>query len=54
MIPNQEIRMIFTEQILNWFQEEARKDPPALNAFCEAFRQGAPPPQQSNNCSVLT
>lgn len=42
VIPNQEIRMIFTEQILNWFQEEARKDPPALNAFCEAFRQGAP------------
>ena len=37
VIPNQEIRMIFTEQILSWFQEEARKDTPTLDAFCEAF-----------------
>lgn len=34
--------MIFTEQILTWFQEEAKKDSPALDAFCEAFRQGNP------------
>lgn len=42
VIPNREIRKIFTEQILDWFQTEARKDAPALDAFCEAFRQGDP------------
>ncbi len=42
IIPNREIRMIFTEQILDWFQKEAREDTPALDAFCEAFRQGDP------------
>ena len=42
MIPNQEIRTIFTGQILSWFQEEARKDAPALDAFCEAFSAGDP------------
>ncbi len=40
VIPNREIRMIFTEQILTWFQEEAEKDAPALDAFCEAFQKG--------------
>ena len=39
-IPNQEIRVIFTEQILSWFQKEVRKDAPTLDAFCEAFRSG--------------
>lgn len=43
VIPNQEIRGIFTEQILSWFQEEARKDAPTLDAFCEAFRIGDAP-----------
>ncbi len=43
VIPNQEIRVIFTEQILSWFQEEVRKDAPTLNAFCEAFSAGDPP-----------
>ncbi len=42
VIPNREIRMIFTEQILDWFQKEAREDAPALDAFCEAFCQGDP------------
>ena len=42
VIPNQEIRTIFTEQILSWFQEEARKDAPSLDAFCEAFSSGKP------------
>ena len=40
IIPNQEIRMIFTEQISSWFQEEARKDAPTLDIFCEAFSSG--------------
>ena len=40
VIPNREIRMIFTEQILTWFQKEARKDTSALDAFCEAFQKG--------------
>ena len=39
-IPNLEIRKIFMEQILKWFQEEARKDAPKLDAFCNAFRNG--------------
>lgn len=39
-IPNQEIRKIFIEQILKWFQEEARKDTPKLDAFCDAFTMG--------------
>lgn len=39
-IPNQEICVIFVGQILAWFQEEARKDAPTLDAFCEAFRKG--------------
>lgn len=42
VIPNQEIRVIFTEQILSWFQEEVRKDAPTLDAFCEAFSAGDP------------
>ncbi len=42
VIPNQEIRLIFTKQILSWFQEEARKDAPTLDAFCEAFCAGEP------------
>lgn len=36
-IPNREIRQVFEEQILDWFQEEARKDTSKLDAFCEAF-----------------
>lgn len=43
VIPNQEIRIIFRDQILSWFQEEARKDASALDAFCEAFRTGNAP-----------
>lgn len=36
-IPNLEIRKIFIDQILNLFQENARKDTPKLDAFCAAF-----------------
>jgi len=36
-IPNREIRQIFAEQIMEWFQEEARKNTPKLDAFCAAF-----------------
>lgn len=39
-IPNLEIREIFTEQIYEWFQEEARRDTPKLDAFCAAFPLG--------------
>lgn len=41
-IPNREICGIFTEQIFTWFQEEIQKDTSALDAFCEAVRQGDP------------
>ena len=39
-IPNLEIRQIFVEQIQEWFQAEARKDTPRLDAFCSSFPQG--------------
>lgn len=39
-IPNREIRQIFVEQVLEWFQEEAHKDTCRLDAFCEAFARG--------------
>lgn len=39
-IPNLEIRQIFVEQILEWFQEEARRETPKLDAFCESFLLG--------------
>lgn len=39
-IPNREIRKIFIDQILEWFQEEARRDAPRLDAFCNAFPKG--------------
>ncbi len=36
-IPNLEIRKIFIDQVMEWFQEESRKDAPGLDAFCDAF-----------------
>lgn len=39
-IPNLEIKEIFTEQIMEWFQEDARRDTPRLDAFCTAFPKG--------------
>lgn len=40
VIPNLEIRKIFEEQVMEWFQEEARKDAPMLDEFCQAFARG--------------
>ena len=39
-IPNLEVKEIFIEQIMEWFQEEARMDTPKLDAFCAAFAAG--------------
>ena len=39
-IPNLEIRKIFIEQVMEWIQEESRKDAPRLEAFCDAFSKG--------------
>lgn len=36
-IPNLEIRKIFIDQILEWFQEESQKDTIRLDSFCQAF-----------------
>ncbi len=36
-IPNLEIRKLFIDQILEWFQKEARKNIVELDAFCSAF-----------------
>ena len=38
-IPNLEIKQIFIDQIMDWFQEEARKDTIKLDEFCEAFEK---------------
>ena len=35
VIPNQELCLIFTEQIFSWFQEEVRKDTPVLDALLQ-------------------
>lgn len=40
VIPNQEIRKIFTTQVMKWFQEEAQKDSGRLERFGMAFRDG--------------
>lgn len=39
-IPNLEIRKIFIEQVMEWIQEEARKDTQKLDVFCDAFARG--------------
>lgn len=39
-IPNMEIRSIFTEQIMDMFQETVAKDGALLENFCDAIRQG--------------
>lgn len=40
VIPNREIRKIFTGQIMKLFKEDAQKDGDAVNAFCEALLCG--------------
>ena len=42
VIPNREIRNIFTEQILAMFKEKTAKDGTLLNAFCSALAEGRP------------
>lgn len=39
-IPNLEIRRIFTDQVMEWFQEEARRDTSMLEEFCKAVARG--------------
>lgn len=40
VIPNEELRNMFLNQILEWIQEMAREDGAFLKAFCEAFKNG--------------
>lgn len=40
VIPNREIRRIFTAQIMEWFEEEAARDSGRLRKFCTAFQTG--------------
>lgn len=40
VIPNMEIRSIYTSQIMNWFKENAAKDGETLELLCDAFLQG--------------
>lgn len=39
-IPNMEIREIFTDQIMELFKEDLRKNGEAVNAFCDALKKG--------------
>lgn len=39
-IPNMEIREIFTEQVMEFFKENIRKNGEAVNAFCDALKDG--------------
>ena len=39
VIPNREIRNIFTEQIMKMFQEQAEQDGETLGRFCDALEQ---------------
>ena len=40
VIPNMEIRKIFTDQIMDFFKENVPKNGVLLNTFCEALRNG--------------
>lgn len=40
VIPNREVRNIFTRQIMEYFKENVRKDGLALNEFCDALKNG--------------
>lgn len=40
VIPNMEIRKIFTGQIMKLFKDNVKKDGEALNIFCEALKNG--------------
>lgn len=40
IIPNLEIRNLFTSQIMEFFKEIVRQDGESLNAFCEALKDG--------------
>lgn len=40
VIPNREIRNIFTEQIMKMFQEQVEQDGETLGRFCDALEQG--------------
>ena len=40
IIPNREIRNIFTEQIMALFENEVKKDGELLNAFCNSLLNG--------------
>ncbi|MDE7354563.1 MAG: ATP-binding protein [Acetatifactor sp.] len=39
-IPNMEIRKIFTEQIMEYFNEAVKKDGASVEQFCEALQKG--------------
>lgn len=39
-IPNMEIREIFTDQIMELFREDVKKNGETVNAFCEALKKG--------------
>ena len=40
VIPNMEIRNIYTSQIMNWFKENVAKDGETLEILCDALYQG--------------
>ena len=40
VIPNQEIRKIFRDQVFEWIKDGLKNNPEYLNGFCEYFVQG--------------
>ena len=39
VIPNKEIKLVYAEQIQEWFKKETRKDTKKLEEFCRAFEE---------------
>lgn len=52
-IPNREIRSIFTNQIMEWFEEVTQAEPLKLDAFCDAVRKGDAEAVQSSLTKYL-
>lgn len=52
-IPNREIQWIFTEQIRQWFEAQARKDIGKLENFCKAFLENNVPVIEEGFTSYL-
>ena len=53
VIPNMEIRKIFTEQIMEYFNETVKQDGTAVEQFCQALQNGDAQGVQEQLCQYL-